>query len=167
MSNWQSTPPYNSPVLGQPLAGDSVGYRSEIDAMRSAAGGKVPYAAYPDGYLGNVNSRRDDRLLKDVQSRLTQRSYQRGVHKGERIDPVDYYWDDQVHPMAGIEAQARGEKWTASGSTPAEQINHLGKNHLLKPDEYAREAARVGVKAPQMMSDDRRAKMSSLLPSWS
>jgi hypothetical protein len=132
---------------------------------RSAAStGRTPYAEYPDGYLGNVSSRREDRLLQHVQTRLTQRSYQRGVHKGDRIDPQDYYWNDVVDPEAGLRAQAMGQRWTAQG-TPAEQINHMGKNHLLNPDQVAAVGAQVGVRT-QEIDPIRSAKMSRLLPSW-
>src|SRR5213592_3951690 len=149
---WQYLSPYGDP---QPA-----GFTSLLDMRRSAAGpGRTPYADYPDGYLGNVNSRRDDRLLAHVQTRLTQRSYQRGIHKGDRIDPQDYYWNDVVDPEAGIRAQARGQRWTAQG-TPAEQINHMGKNHLLTPEQLDRTAAQVGVRAPQEIDPIRSAKMS-------
>jgi len=155
--NWQYLSPYGDP---QPA-----GFTSLLDMRRSAAGaGRTPYADYPDGYLGNISSRREDRLLQHVQTRLTQRSYQRGVHKGDRIDPQDYYWNDVVDPEAGIRAQARGQRWTAQG-TPAEQINHMGKNHLLSPDQVARTAAQVGVRT-QEIDPLRSAKMSRLLPSW-
>jgi hypothetical protein len=146
---------------GTPLAG----FRSILDARRSMSTGQVPSAAYPDGYLGNINSRREDKLLQHVQNRLTQRSYQRGVHKGERIDPRDYYWTDDVNPQAGLQAEARGLRWTQQG-TPAEQINHMGKNHLLSPDQVARTAAGVGVKAPQQIDPIRQQRMSRLLPNW-
>jgi hypothetical protein len=128
--------------------------------------GQVPSAAYPDGYLGNINSRREDKLLTAVQNRLTQRSYQRGVHKGERIDPKDYYWTNDVNPQAGLEAEARGQKWTQTGSLPAEQINHMGKNHLLSPAQVARTANQVGVKAPQQIDPIRQQRMARLLPNW-
>src|SRR5437763_11635062 len=92
---------YNTPLnIGQPGSvvranggggHQAIGYRSGLDARRSAGGAdRVPSAEYPDGYLGTITARRDDRLLKNVQSRLTERSYQRGVHKGERVDPQDY-----------------------------------------------------------------------------
>jgi len=127
---------------------------------------KVPYAEYPDGYLGNVSSRREDRLLRNVQSRLTQRSYQRGVHKGERIDPQDYYWNDVIDPQAGLRAEARGLKWTAVGATPEQQINHMGKNHLLSPAQVAQVANGVGLETPQQIDPVRSARMQRLLPSW-
>jgi hypothetical protein len=143
------------------------GYRSIQDARRSAAApGRTPQAEYPDGYLGNVNSRRDDKLLNSVQSRLTQRSYQRGVHKGERVNPQDYYWNDVVNPQAGIEAEAKGLKWTQVGSTPVDQINHMGKNHLLAPQDFDRVANSVGVQTPNEINPVRSSQMSRLLPTW-
>lgn len=171
MSNWQSLPVNGVPAPGAPTTGGGgnplAGFRSIIDARRSASTpGRTPQAEYPDGYLGSINTRRSDRLLDNVQSRLTQRSYQRGVHKGDRIDPQDYYWNDQVGPQMGIEAQARGQKWTQQGSTPMDQINHMGKNHLLSPDQVAGTAAQVGIDAPQQIDPVRRQRMSRLLPKW-
>lgn len=163
-------------VNGVPQAGSTTvgggggavvsGWRSPVDARRSAANpARTPQAEYPDGYLGNVNSRRDDRLLNHVQSRLTQRSYQRGVHKGERVDPQDYYWNDIVNPQAGIEAESRGQRWTQVG-TPQEQINHMGKNHLLSPEDFSSLAQSVGVKTPSQMDPVRSQRMARLLPRW-
>jgi hypothetical protein len=158
MTNWLSEG-------GQGQA--AAGYRNMLDMTRSAVNpSRMPQAEYPDGYLGSVNSRRGDRLLKDVQSRLTQRSYQRGVHKGERIDPVDYRWRDGVSPTAGLEAQARGERFTQAG-TPEEQINHMGKNHLLPPAEYAKVVERVGLPNPDRgMTPMRQAAVARLRPTW-
>lgn len=154
------------------------GYRSIQDARRAAAiPGRTPQAEYPDGYLGNVNSRRGDKLLGHIQSRLTQRSYQRGVHKGDRIDPQDYFWNDQVNPQAGIEAEAqvistgpgqpiRTRKWTQLGSTPVDQINHMGKNHMLAPQDFDKVADSVGLQSPQELDPIRSAKLARLLPTW-
>ncbi len=148
----------------------NAGYRSVLDQSRSAANpARTPQAEYPDGYLGNIRTRREDRLLKDVQSRLTQRSYQRGVHKGERVDPTDYLWDKSIiDPEAGLRAEAKGLKWTAKGETPQNIINHMGKNHLLSPEEMANVANGLGVnQGPTTTVDPLRAsKMSRLLPSY-
>jgi hypothetical protein len=152
---------------GSPGGTTLSGYRSVQDARRAAAmPARTPQAEYPDGYLGNVNSRRDDKLLGHIQSRLTQRSYQRGVHKGERVDPQDYYWNDVVNPQAGLEAEAKGLKWTQVGSTPMDQINHMGKNHMLAPQDFDRIADSVGLQSPTELNPVRSAKLSRLLPTW-
>lgn len=181
MSNdWQYLNVNGYPQPGSPATGgggnpttstraDLVGFRSILDARRSMADGRTPSAAYPDGYLGTIKSRREDRLLQAVQSRLTQRSYQRGVHKGERVDPSDYYWTPEVYPEAALEAQAQGIKWTQSPGTPQEQINHLGKNHQVSPEVYDQVAAKTGVRTPpNLKSIDpiRRERLQRLLPSW-
>jgi hypothetical protein len=171
MSNWQFLSPMGAPQPGAPVHGGGggqtlAGYRDILDARRSAATPRTPGAEYPDGYLGTVNSRREDRLLNAVQTRLTSRNYQRGVHKGEKIGANDYFWPPEFGPMSGLEAQARGEKWTAIGSTPAEQINHMGKNHLLTPEEMGRTAAQYNVKEILPVDPVRQAKLTSMLPTW-
>lgn len=171
-ANWQNLGVPGSSAMGglaQTGGGgfSAAGFHSLLDMRRSAAGpGRVPYAEYPDGYLGNVNSRREDRLLQNIQSRLTQRSYQRGVHKGERIDPQDYYWNDVLDPQSGLRAEARGQRWTAVGATPEQQVNHMGKNHLLSPQQLANVANSVGLNAPNEVDPIRSARMQRLLPSW-
>lgn len=148
----------------------AVGYRDVQDARRSMSAGQIPSAAYPDGYLGSIQSRRSDRLLDSVKNKLTNRSYQRGVHKGERIDPADYFWNDRVNPSAGLEAEARGQRWTATGSVPAEQLTHMGKVAFTSPDEMAKIYANYGVKTtqavPHVMNDAMRDKYKSLRPGW-
>lgn len=164
-SNWQYLSPMGLPQNGSPTVGGG-GYTSLLDMKRSASSsGRTPYAEYPDGYLGTVNSRREDRLLTHVQTRLTQRSYQRGIHKGTRVDPQDYYWNDIVNPQSGIDAEAKGQRWTQQG-TSAEQINHMGKNHLLSPAQMAKQANDVGVSAPKQIDPVRSERMARLLPKW-
>lgn len=145
---------------------DLAGYRDLLDARRSAATPRAPGAEYPDGYLGTVNSRREDRLLNAVQSRLTARNYQRGVHKGEKIDNSDYYWTPEFNDMSGLQAQAQGRKWTAVGSTAPEQINHMGKNHMLSPQEMSRTATQYNVKEILPVDPIRQRNMISMLPTW-
>lgn len=170
MSEWQLLSPNGAPNPGAPVSGGGgtplVGARDILDARRSAMTPRTPNAEYPDGYLGQVQSRREDRLLQNVQARLTQRNYQRGVHKGERVDQSDYFWNAKVNPMAGLEAQARGQRWTAVGSTAVEQINHMGKNHLLPPEELDKVAAGYGVVNVIPVDPVRQASLKHLLPQW-
>jgi hypothetical protein len=83
---------------GTPIA------RSDLDAIRIGTG-RVPSAEYPDGYLGTIRSRRDDRLLDSIKNRVNQKAYQRGVHKGERIEPSAYFWDRELTADRGIKRQ--------------------------------------------------------------
>jgi hypothetical protein len=171
MSDWQHLSPMGVPQPGAPVHGGGggrtlAGYRDILDARRSAVTPRTPGAEYPDGYLGQVNSRREDRLLNAVQTRLTSRHYQRGVHKGEKISGNDYFWPPEFGPQSGLQAQARGEKWTAIGSTPAEQINHMGKNHLLTPEEMSRTAAQYNVNEILPVDPVRQAKLTAMLPTW-
>ena len=85
----------------------SLTFRDPVDAARSMMGQRAPSAEYPDGYLGTIQSRREDRVLNTVKERLNERGYQRGVHKGERIDPSDYYWPSGYGPDSGTQRQSR------------------------------------------------------------
>ena len=92
--------------------------RSELDFLRLGVG-RQPSAEYPDGYLGTIRTRRDDRgrpgstsenVLDSLKVRITQRGYQRGVHKGERIDAAGYYYPEELRPERGIERQMKSAK---------------------------------------------------------
>ena len=168
-TNWQYLAPFGVSQPGTPSYGgggrtDLIGYRDILDARRSVATARTPEAEYPDGYLGNVNSRREDRLLKGIQSRLTQRSYQRGIHKGERIDPSDYFWSADFNPQTGLEREAAGIKFAPSG-TPEEQVTYLGKGHMLNPSQLGDLARSVNID-PGPADPIRTAKAARLLPSW-
>ena len=170
MSDWQNLTPMGVPLNGATATGGGgntlSGYRDILDARRSAAKPFTPEAEYPSGYLGNVNSRREDRLLQAVQSRLTQRNYQRGVHKGEKVSSQDYFWPDEFNPMSGIQAQAQGRKWGPVGSLPVEQINHMGKNHMLAPEQMSKVAADHNINEILPANPARQQQMLRLLPTW-
>lgn len=82
-------------------------WRDHLDYSRSMWR-KTPEAEYPDGYLGTFRSRRDDRLLDSLKNRVNQRSYQRGVHKGERRDPAEYFWPAAWQPDRGLAHEYAG-----------------------------------------------------------
>ena len=96
---------------GMPLA-----FRDPVDAARCMMGQRAPSAEYPDGYLGTIQSRRGDRLLDGLKNNLNQRAYQRGVHKGERIDPQDYFWPDEFGPDSGLARQAAAMPDASTGA---------------------------------------------------
>ncbi|MET9120013.1 hypothetical protein [Streptomyces sp. NPDC004528] len=158
MSNTQYLPPMGVPQPGTPAYGgggrtDLVGARSILDAKRMMGAGKIPSAEYPDGYLGTLNTRRSDRLgdqaLNSKPMRATTRPYARGVHKGERIESSDYLWPADFNPMTGINYQAKGQKWTATG-------DQLTGRHLVNGGQV------------QMADDpDRVDALRQLRPGWS
>ncbi len=168
-------PPMNIGQSGSPVRANgggghqAIGYRDVLDARRSVGdGARTPSAEYPDGYLGTINNRRGDRLLANLQGRLTQRSYQRGVHKGERIDPGDYVWGADFNPMSGLKAEAAGRRWAPSGN-PTERLAHMGKNAALSPSEMLAAQQQYGVTSDdrsQNINAARKAQMQQFLPKW-
>lgn len=148
----------------------AIGYRDVLDARRSVGdGARVPSADYPDGYLGNIQSRRGDRLLKNLQERLTQRSYQRGVHKGDRIDPGDYVWPSNFNPDTSLKRQARTGLRAAPIGTPAEKLAHMGKVNALSPEDMLAISAQYEVNPndqTQVVNVQRKEQMRGLLPAW-
>lgn len=159
-----------SPVRANGGAGyQAIGFRDVLDARRAQQGLQAPSAAYPDGYLGTIQSRREDKLLDNLKNRLTSRSYQRGVHKGERIDPGDYYWPETFSPKTGLEYEARGLKWSAKGSAPVERLAHSGKVDAVDPQEMASLRAQYNVGQPTAVPTIDpiiKERMSRLLPGW-
>lgn len=91
-------------------------FRDPVDAARCMMGQRVPSAEYPDGYLGTINTRRSDRLLDSLKNNLNQRAYQRGVHKGERIEPHDYFWPDEFSADSGLARQAAAVMDVSTGA---------------------------------------------------
>ena len=160
MSDWQAITPYGTAQPGSPVSGGggrnsyTVGTRDNLDGLRM--GGKTPEAQYPDGYLGTIRSRREDRLLDAVKSKIGDRSYQRGVHKGIQIDSGDYFWPQELQPTRGLELQAKGIR-NAPIQTTTEQILYgrglpRGAESLVGP-------------LPGEVSE-RAPELSRLLPGW-
>ena len=93
--------------------GTPVSPRSSMDFARMGVG-RAPQAEYPDGYLGTIRTRRDDKgkpysigdtVLDSLKNRQNQRAYQRGVHRGERIDPAQYLWPENLEPDRRLKAK--------------------------------------------------------------
>ena len=126
---------------------------SELDSQRLGIG-RTPQAEYPDGYLGTIRSRRDDRVLDATKSRVNQRSYQRGVHKGERIDQSDYYWPMELQPDRGLRNQRKGLRTTFMETmTPPPKLVNDGKAQI-----EANEPGRIDLK--------RKPQLERLMPTY-
>jgi hypothetical protein len=73
--------------------------------------GQTPEAQWPDGYLGSVQNRYSGKKDIDAQlvTRLSDRSYQRGVHKDVKMPANAYMWPSDFNPDSGLKNQARGK----------------------------------------------------------
>lgn len=147
--------------------------RSELDFLRMGVG-RAPQAEYPDGYLGTIRSRRDDRgrpsstsdnVLDSLKARVGQRSYQRGVHKGERIDASEYYYPDGLDNMRGIKRQMKASK---DGNVFRSKRNV--ENALLVPAPHLPNDGKAGptVKSdsPMAINKGRADKLARMRPQW-
>lgn len=154
--NWQSIggngfSGYNNQGgFGVPVA------RGELDAIRIGTG-RVPSAEYPDGYLGTIRSRRDDRILDSVKARVNQKGYQRGVHKGERIEGNAYFWSPEFNDQQGIQRQMKARRVNVNGVfvyqipraapdirlVPAPHLVNDGKSNMRSDQDVALNVTRA------------------------
>jgi hypothetical protein len=169
MSNFS----YNTPVGqqgsttvggggGYPLAG----FRSILDARLARGSAKTPEAQYPDGYLGSIIDRREDKLLQKVRNNA--RSYSRGVHKGSKIANDDYFWPEDFNPYSTLEARMAGDraKFAPTGN-PIERLAHAGKWLSAAEVDMLRREANIAPD-PQMRIVDPEIRKAGYrnLPSW-
>lgn len=132
--------------------------RSVIDYLRIGSPGRTPDAEYPSGYLGTFRSRRAGRLdgtagstdgdpiLKKIGS-LNKRSYTRGTHVGERVDPGDYIWPESWRPDRGIKAEKRGRPM-ALMSAQSQEARLVHGGTALAPPIEPRRAGNLRALAP-------------------
>jgi hypothetical protein len=145
--------------------------RSELDFMRMGVG-RQPSAEYPDGYLGTIRSRRDDRgrpssvsdkVLDGLKVRIGQRSYQRGVHRGERIDASDYYYPAGLENTRGIARQMRAVK---DGNVY--RVERGVENAMAAPAPHLPNDGKANMRstAPQALNKQRVDQMARMRPAW-
>jgi len=145
--------------------------RSELDFLRIGVG-RQPSAEYPDGYLGTIRTRRDDRgrpssvsdkVLKGVKSRVGQRAYQRGVHRGERIDQSDYYYPEGLEPDRGIQRQMKA---SYNGSVYLSKRN--SEDQKLVPAPHLPNDGKANLRSTSIgeINKIRSSQLKSLVPSW-
>jgi hypothetical protein len=146
--------------------------RSELDFLRMGVG-REPSAEYPDGYLGTIRTRRDDRgrpnsasekVLDSLKVRIGQKSYQRGVHRGERVDPQGYYYPDSLRADRGIRRQMRasydGNAYVTSRYAP--QFDMVPPPHLVNDGK-----ANMRANEPGQIDEKRAAQLRRFKPAWS
>lgn len=170
--------PGSHTVGGGGYGADAVQLRSRLDAQRMGSN-QLGQAAYPDGYLGTLSQdRRQDKLMAAVQEKLTDRSYQRGVHKGAKIANSDYYWPSEADPMRRIKAESSyvhdGDTMNVSRFTPrgnpVERLAHLGKTQGMSAPEQVGLYKQYGVSIAKnpvvIQSPDDKARMMKMLPNY-
>lgn len=142
--------------------------RSELDFLRMGVG-REPSAEYPDGYLGTIRSRRDDRgrstdkVLDSLKTRLGQKSYQRGVHRGERIDPADYYYPSALTPDRGIRRQLRA---VSNGNVML--APRYVENMMMVPAPHLQNDGKANMRStsPGEIDQKRASQLRNLKPAW-
>jgi hypothetical protein len=143
--------------------------RSELDFLRIGVG-REPSAEYPDGYLGTIRTRRDDRgrpnsvseqVLDGLKVRQTQRGYQRGVHRGERIDPSDYYLPSGFAANRGIVRQMAASKKGKPSPRFAPAFALAPAPHLPNDGK-----ANTRSSSPLEMNKVRNTQLRGLSPQW-
>jgi hypothetical protein len=145
--------------------------RSEMDFLRMGVG-REPSAEYPDGYLGTIRSRRDDRgrpnsvseqVMQGLKVRLTQRGYQRGVHRGERIDQNDYYLPNNLTADRDIKRQMAAAK----RGVP---VPRFAPAALLAPAPHLPNDGKAGPLAksdsPYQINQVRQSQLRNMKPGW-
>ena len=147
-------PASDAPFRAAEVGGPSPFYHDQLDKLRMQWR-STPEATYPDGYLGTINTRRQDRLLDGLKQRTASRPYTRGIHKGERRDPGDYMWPEELNPFTGLQLQAQGFKYAPPGLglEIGEKLVNNGKN----PDDWRRDGD----------NPDRVNHLRKMAPPWS
>jgi hypothetical protein len=140
---------------GQPPAA----WRDLLDARRSGMDPRLPQAEYPDGYLGNVPSRRSDRVLNAIQKRynsLTERTSKHTVV----LHPSEYEWPPEFGLTTGLKYQAEGRKWAPKGEP--DRVATYGRNSMPSPREIARQRKEAAYSVSQYTAD----RLRPLQPTW-
>lgn len=142
--------------------------RSQMDFMRLGVG-RTPEAEYPDGYLGTIRSRRDDRgiptdtVLDSLKNRQNQRGYQRGVHRGERVDPAQYLYPAGLEADRGLKLQARavqeGNTLIVKRQTPSAML--APAPHLVNDGK-----ANISSNVPIQFNPNVAGQFKHLSPRW-
>jgi hypothetical protein len=97
--------------------------------------------------------------------RLGQRGYQRGVHRGERIDPSDYYYPGNLKADRGIKRQMR-----AQYDGNVYMTKRYVENQKLVPAPHLPNDGKAGPNvrsdSPYAVNQKRVSQLSNMRPSW-
>ncbi len=138
-----------------PYHGPEPHIRDALEADR-LAWRKQPDSAYPSGYLGTITGRRQDRLSEALWR--NQKSYTRGVHRGERVPMDRYFWPQEFHLGSGVQNQYDTDlKFVPAGyeSEPKMLTNDGKPGPSLNPNG-----------TPAEINPDRAAQLSRFRPPW-
>ena len=149
---------YAAGGAGTPVA------RGPLDKERMGLG-RAPQAEYPDGYLGTIRSRRDDRLLDSLKTRVNQKAYQRGVHRGERIDQSGYFWPLDLQPDRGLARQTKAA-WDQQNQTLMVQRNAPATALAPAPHLVNDGKANLRADGPAEVNPRRVSQMANMRPAW-
>ena len=102
---------------------------------------------YPDGYLGTIRTRREDRLLDGLKQRQNNRPYTRGIHKGERLDQKDYFFPPEFNLWTGLERQMSLTEYVPEENTFYTPASHRRASVSSWSTSATRPTARSGLAA--------------------
>lgn len=173
---------YNSPSShmlgggGGLYTRNAIQYRNPLDARRSTV---ERDGAYADGYLGyQSGDRRQDKLLEALGNQLNKRPYQRGVHRGSKIAPQDYFWPTDFQPDKRLKAEANYTQTTYTMNVPRAQyrgspIERLSTGELKHPitsplqmNDARKYGVNPGVNSVVLHQPTEIARLQKLLPSY-
>jgi hypothetical protein len=134
------------------------------DAMEAArlAWRRQPDAQYPSGYLATGTTRREDKVANAVWR--NQKSYNRGVHKGERIDMSDYLWPDEFNLQSALVSQAAGQRYVSPAYV--QEPVRLTNDGKPGPRDEAGMLGRPNTGVPVIPDPQRAKQLQRMRPTW-
>ena len=168
-SQWQGRdyPAGQAPFRVAETLGPQPASHGDLDALRMSWR-RTPEATHPDGYLGTINTRRQDRLLDGLKQRQANRPYSRGIHKGERMDGRDYFWPPEFDKWSALKAEHEGFKFSTPGVGMELQYERYPTDRKVGPKRVPTGGQSDGtVQWGPRQQPDRAAVLRQLAPSWS
>lgn len=164
---WQARdyPAGQAPFRIAETLGPQPAIRNELDGLRMMWR-RTPEATYPDGYLGTINTRRQDRMLDGLKERQSNRPSSRGIHKGERIDGRDYFWPDEFNQWTALQCQAMGVKFAPPGLGFELEYERYPTDRQVGPKRVPLGGNSDGTAQWDAHDPDRGALLRQLAPRW-